>query len=244
MSIDSRPFPRFIADASRHGIPQGRFAERLNTIFRAACEEIEDLPAGTEIPTEITWFPERAWSGRVWVPASATGEAVMEPDGEPEEIEFFGFVNFIQPEGSDPTDFQASADFTDIVATDNPEWKIDLGDEVIGAYHGESGREASITLVWGRSLVRGAFAATAELDGVTVDQDPLFGGDPSDPGDLFTLVAPDALKNYGDEAWLEIRLWTSRGKEVARESLYEIDLEDVEEEAGEEADDGDSAATR
>lgn len=232
MPIDNKPIPRFIADASRHGIPQGRFAERLDTVFREACAAIDDLPDGASGPEEITWFPERTWSGRVWVPASAVGEAVMEEDGEPEEIEFFGYVSFVQPEGSDPEDFRATADFTDVVASENPDWQIDLGDEVIGTWHGENGREASITMVWGRSLVRDAFAATAELDGITVDQDPLFGGGPGDPGDRFTLVAPDALKNYGDEAWLEIRLWNSRGREIARESLYEID-DEPEDDGGE-----------
>ena len=29
----SRPIPRFIADASQHGIPHGRFAERLHRAF-------------------------------------------------------------------------------------------------------------------------------------------------------------------------------------------------------------------
>ena len=222
MPIDNRPFPRFVADASRHGIPHGRFAERLATAFKAACEEIEDLPAGTEIPDELTWFPERAWSGRVWVPVSGDSEAVMEEGGEPEPIELFGFVSFVQPEGGDPDDFKASADFTDVVAGENPDWTIDISDEVIGTWHGEQGREASMTLVWGRSLVQGAFAVTAELAEVTVDQDPLFGGQ-GDKADRFTLIAPDALKNYGDDAYLEIRLWTSRGKEVARESLYEIE---------------------
>ncbi|MCO5314667.1 MAG: hypothetical protein M9938_00655 [Solirubrobacterales bacterium] len=225
MSIDSKPIPRFVADASRHGIPQGRFAERLVAAFAEACGGIEDLPEGTATPDEVTWFPERSWSGRVWVPASAVGEAVLEDGGEPEEIEFFGYVSFVQPEGGDPTDFRAAADFTDVVAADNPEWQIDLGDEVIGAWHGENGREASITLVWGRALVRDAFAATAELAEVTVDQDVLFGGSPDAPGDRFTLIAPDNLQNYGDEAYLEIRLWSSRGREVARESLYENEEE-------------------
>ncbi len=234
MPIDNQPIPRFIADASRHGIPQGRFAERLAVVFREACEAITDLPEGTVAPGEITWFPERSWSGRVWVPASAVGEAVLDEGGEPEEIEFFGYVSFVQPEGGDPSGFEATADFTDVVAGDNPEWQIDLGDEVIGTWHGENGREASITLVWGRSLVRDAFAATAELSGVTVDQDPLFGGSANDPTDRFTLVAPDALKNYGDEAWLEIRLWNSRGREMARESLYDIEEpEDGEDSPGE-----------
>lgn len=222
MPIDNRPYPRFVADASRHGIPHGRFAERLATVFRAACAEIEDLPAGTEIPETFNWFPERAWSGRVWVPVSGNAEAVLEEGAEAEPIEIYGFVSFIQPEGEDPTDFKASADFTDVIAADNPDWKIDISDEVIGTWHGEQGREASMTLVWGRSMVPGAFAVTAELDGVTVDQDPLFGSQ-GEPAERFTLVAPDALQNYGDSAYLEVKLWTSRGKEVARESLYEID---------------------
>lgn len=228
MPIDSQPIPRFVADASRHGIPQGRFAERLTAVFREACGEVEDLPEGTAVPEEITWFPERTWGGRVWVPASAPGEAVMEDGGEPEEIEFFGYVSFIQPEGEDPEDFRATADFTDVVAGENPEWQIDLGDEVIGTWHGEHGREASITLVWGRSLVRDAFAATAEIAGITVDQDVLFGPGQGAPGDRFSLIAPDALKNYGDESYLEILLWSSRGREVARESLYEIEDESDE----------------
>ena len=216
MPLDNRPIPRFIADASQHGIPHGRFAERLGTVFRDACAEIGDLPEGTEAPAEITWFPERAWSGRVWIPASAEGQAVLNEGEEPTSIEFFGFVSFIQPEGGDPTDFRASVDFTDVIAADNPDWAIDLGDEVIGKWMGENGREADITLIWGRSLVRDAYAATAELDGQAVDQDPLF-------SDRFTLIAPDALKNYGDEAYLDIYLWTSRGKQVARESLYDIE---------------------
>lgn len=227
MPIDNRPFPRFVADASRHGIPHGRFAERLAASFKAACEEIEDLPAGTVVPDEFTWFPERAWSGRVWIPASGNAEAVLEEGGEPETIELFGFVSFVQPEGGDPVDFKASADFTDVVAADNPDWSIDINDEVIGTWRGEEGREASMTLVWGTSLRPGAFAVTAELDEVTVDQDPLFGPQAS-KADRFTLIAPDALKNYGDDAYLEIKLWTNRGKQVARESLYEIDEPEAE----------------
>ena len=214
-------------------MPHGRFAERLSTVFRDACAEIDDLPDGTAMPEEIVWFPERAWSGRVWIPASADGTAKLEGEDEESKIEFFGFVSFIQPEGGDPTDFRASVDFTDVVASDNPEWAIDLGDEVIGKWQGENGREADITLIWGRSLVRDAYAATAELDGVTVDQDPLF-------SDRFTLIAPDALKNYGDDAYLDIYLWTSRGKQVAQESLY--DIEEVEPEgAEEEVSDGEAA---
>ncbi len=233
MTIENRPIPRFIADASQHGIPHGRFAERLAGVFKDACAEIEDLPDGTNPPEEITWFPERAWSGRVWVPASAKGEAVMkgedgEGSDEPVEIEFFGFVSFVQPVGGDPRDFTASVDFTDVIAADNPDWTIDLGDEVIGKWEGEQGRTADITLVWGRSLVRDAYAVSAEIDGMAVDQDPLF-------EDRFTLIAPDALKNYGDDHYLDIHLWSQRGREVARESLYDIEEVEPDDDSAEEA---------
>ena len=211
---DNRPIPRFVADASRYGIPTGRFAERLSEVFRKACLEIGDLPAGTEAPTEISWFPERAWAGRTWTPATALGTAVLEEGGEPETIEFFGYVSYIQPEQGDPNDFEATADFTDVIAAENPDWQIDINDEVIGTWNGENGRRADITLVWGRSLVRDAYAATAEVMDIVVDQDPLF-------DDRFTLIAPDALENYGDPEFLSVRLWTQRAVELAAESLYE-----------------------
>lgn len=229
MAIDNKPVPRFVADASQHGIPHGRFAERLSSVFREAIGEIGDLPEGTELPDEISWFPERAWSGRVWIPASAEGEAVIAQSGGPEPIEFFGFVSFVQPEGGDPSDFRASADFTDVIAADNRDWRIDLSDEVIGPWQGENGRAADITLVWGRSLVRDAYAATAELAGITVDQEPLF-------SDRFTLIAPDALKNYGDDAYLEIHLWNSRGKKLGSESLYDIETPDPDSDGEEQPD--------
>ena len=88
---------------------------------------------------------------------------------------------------------------------------------------GEQGRVADVTLVWGRSLVRDAYAVSAEIEGMAVDQDPLF-------EDRFTLVAPDALKGYGDDYYLDIHLWSQRGREVAQESLYdieEVDSDDV-----------------
>ena len=237
MTLEKTPLPSFIADASQHGIPHGRFGEQLAGFFKAACAEIEDLPEGTEGPTDITWFPERAWAGRVWIPASATGTAVMEEGGEAEEIEFFGFVAFVQPTDSDPRDFQAKADFTDVLAADNPDWQIDLGDEVIGKWAGENGREADVTLIWGRSLVRDAYAVSAELRDKTVDQDPLF-------TNRFTLIAPDNLQNYGDEGFLEIKLWNVKGKQLAQESLYAIEEKPAEDEAGDVAEDAEETTAR
>jgi hypothetical protein len=208
MPPDPRPIPRFIADSTQEGIPHGRFAERLGEAFRAMCAEIEDLPDGVEPPTELDWYPERAWGGRVWVPCTARTEG---PEGA---LELFGHVSYVQPVGGDPGDFRAAADFTDVLAEDNPDWKIDLNDDVIGRWRGENGRAGAVTLVWGRPLVRGAAAATAELDGTVVDQEPI-------SQQRFTLVALDALEAYGDDVYMEVRLWSQRGLALAAESLYE-----------------------
>lgn len=207
MAPDPRPIPRFIADSTQEGIPHGRFAERLAAEFQAACKAIEDLPAGVEPAAEIEWFPGRAWGGRVWIPCTARVEG---PEGT---LELFGHVSYVQPEGAEPDDFRAAADFTDVLAEDNSDWRIDLNDEVIGRWRGENGRAGAVTLVWGRPLVRGAVAATAELEAQTVDQEAI-----SD--ERFTLIALDALEGYGDDVFLEVTLWSVRAQPLASESLY------------------------
>jgi hypothetical protein len=203
-----RPIPRFIADSSQEGIPHGRFAEQLAESFRAACREIDDLPEGVAAPSQIDWFPERSWGGRTWVPATARAE------GDEGEIELFGHVSYVRPEEGEPGDFQAKADFTDVLAENNADWKIDLNDDVIGQWRGESKMGGDVTLVWGKPLVPGAVAATAELELETVDQEPL-----SD--NRFTLLALDALKGYGDDIFLTVKLWSRRAAELAAESLYD-----------------------
>jgi hypothetical protein len=202
-----RPIPHFIADTTQEGIPHGRFSERLRESFAAAIAELNDLPDGAELPAEVDWFPERAWGGRVWVPCSALTES------EEGRLELFGHVSYVLPPGGEPSDFQATADFTDVLAADNADWKIDLNDEVIGRWRGENGRAGAVTLVWGRPIVRGAVAATAELEGEAVDQEEI-------SQNRFTLIALDALEGYGDDIFVEIKLWTRRGLPLAAESLY------------------------
>ena len=202
-----RPIPRFIADTTQEGIPHGRFAERLREEFAKAVGAIADLPAGAEVPAEVDWFPERAWGGRVWVPCSTHSES------EEGRLELFGHVSYVQPPGGEPSDFAAKADFTDILAADNPDWRIDLNDDVVGRWRGENGRAGAVTLVWGRPLVRGAVAATAELEAETVDQELI-------SQDRFTLIALDALEGYGDEIFMEVKLWSRRADELASETLY------------------------
>jgi hypothetical protein len=201
-----RPIPRFIADSSDEGLPYGRWAQRLRDAFAKACEPLVREAGGP--PGEITWFPERGWGRRAYVPVIAPVEGAETPS------EYFGCVSFVRPEKGEPGEFEAAADFTDVTAEDNPDWEIDLNEEVIGSWRGEGKRRGEVTLVWGTPLVRGAHAVTAELDGDVVDQAPV-------ADERFTLLAIDAVKGFPDDLYLEVKLWTNRGAQIASESLYD-----------------------
>jgi hypothetical protein len=205
-----RPFPRFIANSAQEASPYGRWAERLQGEFERACEPLAEEAGAALDATSLEWFPERAWGGRVYVPVTGRG-AAAEGDAL---VEYFGHVSFVQPQDGEPRDLEARAEFTDVVAEDNPEWRIDLNDDVIGAWRTDGDRGGDVTLVWGVPMVRGAVAATAELDGEVLDQAPVHDG-------RFTLVAVDAVKGFGDEMYLEVQLWDRRMAKLAAESLYD-----------------------
>jgi hypothetical protein len=189
----------FSAEPPQEGAPYGRWGETLKGHFLAACAEIDT--EGEEIgePGEVVWFPDRTYAGRTYIPAVARTT---------EGFELFGYVSFAEGSGG-PSDFAASADFTSELAEANPDWKLDLNDEVIGQWRGELGNTADMTLVWGMPLIPGGVLVTAELANLAVDQCEL-----SDQH--FTLIAPD---NYRSD-FLEIKLWSKSGDELARESLY------------------------
>jgi hypothetical protein len=204
-----RPIPRFIASASIEGLPYGRWGARLRDEFAKACEPHISEAGGP--PGEVTWFPERTWGGRVYVPGVAPVEGAQTPS------EYFGVVSFVRPgegETGEASAYEATADFTDVTADQNPDWMIDLNEEVIGQWRGESDRRGDVTLVWGTPLVRGAKAATAELEAEVVDQTPV-------TDERFTLVAVDAVKGFPDELYLEIKIWSEQGQALAAESLYD-----------------------
>ncbi len=208
-----RPYPRFVADAPQEKAPYGRFEERLTEAFVAACEPLTDESGTAVDPESLTWFPERGWGGRVYVPA--IGDSMQPDESEDPRVEYFGHVSFVRTgEDSEPTDLLASADFTDVTADDNPEWKVDLNDDVIGRWKADGDRGGDVTLIWGLPMVRGAAAATAELDEEVLDQAAVNDG-------RFTLVAVDAIHGFGDDHYLDVVLWDRRMTLLARESLYE-----------------------
>ncbi|MEA2377727.1 MAG: hypothetical protein QOK00_1282 [Thermoleophilaceae bacterium] len=186
----------FAAEPPQEPLPYGRWAEALGAQFAAAAPEGIEFEAA-----DIAWFPERTWNGRTYVPATVPVEGG----------EVFGYVSYTREhEGAQAAEFQATADFTEETAEQNPDWSLDLSDEEIGQWRGTEGRRGVITLVWGVALVPNGVVTTTELGPTTTDQCELV-------DDRFTLLSIDAYT--GD--YVEVRLFGARGAELARESLYE-----------------------
>ena len=211
MPPDERPIPRFIAEPPQEALPYGRWAEKLADYFLTAAGRIEtDDEIGD--PGDITWFPDRTYGGRTYVPATAITSS---------GYELFGYVSYTREhEGAEATEFLALADYTDETAANNPDWQLDLSDQEISVWRGPQGRRGEITLVWGVALTANGVVATSELGPTTTDQCAII-------EDRFTLVS---LDNYTGD-YLDVKLWGAGGREVAGESLYEED-EDEEEEEG------------
>jgi hypothetical protein len=202
MPASEIPIPCNVAEPPQEPTPSGRWADRLRAEFLAAAQDLDQVGE----PGEVSFYPDRTWHGYTYIPVSATTA---------NDFQVYGYVRFVAgTDGRDQSDFTAYADFTEETAERNPEWELDLCDEVVGAWRGADGAVASMTLVWGRSLVEGGSVATAELGEHTVDQCAL-------ADERFTLLAPDDFAG----ALLEVRLYSQGGEELARESLYDEDAE-------------------
>lgn len=201
MPPSERPIPRFAAEPPQEPLPYGRWAETLAERFLEACGGID---ADDELgePGEVSWFPDRTWGGRTYLPATAPTS---------NGYELFGYVSYSREhEGAQAAAFDSSADYTGETADANPDWTLDLSDAEIGHWRGPQGRRGVITLVWGVALVPNGAVATAELGPTTTDQSAVL-------DDRFTLISLDGYT--GD--YIEVRLWGARGVELASESLYE-----------------------
>jgi hypothetical protein len=207
MPPTERFVPSFAAEPPQESLPSGRWSETLTQQFLAAVENIDSDGEHLGTPGPVKWFPDRTYGGRTYVPGVARTDA---------GFELFGFVSFSGGDEAEPADFYAHADYTSETAEENPDWKLDLSDEVIAIWRGEQGARAEITLVWGVPLIMGGAWVTAELADLPVDQCAI-------QEERFTLIAPD---NYmGD--YVEVKLWGRRGNELAVESLY-VDDDDAD----------------
>jgi hypothetical protein len=207
-----RFLPRYAAEPPHETAPYGRWAESLAAAFLQAVELIEpdpDEPSekdGIGEAGELSWYPDRTWHGRTFAPVTTRTSTGLEA---------YGFVRFVPADEDagaatgEPRHLTGEAQVTDELAENNPDWRIDLCETVVGSWRGD-GETAAMTLVWGRPLVTGAAHALAELDGTVVDRCAVRDG-------RFTLLAPDDY--FGDT--LEVVLVDAGGSELARESLYE-----------------------
>jgi hypothetical protein len=219
MPPEERFVPRFAAEPPQEELPYGRWEERLAEEFLKAAAGLRGEQADLGEAGPIVWYPDRSWHGRTYVPASSRTSS---------GYELFGYVRFVPGgEEGEPSDFSAQADFTEETAERNPDWRLDLCDEVIGTWRGQFGTVAAMTLVWGRPLVSGGRIATAELADLAVDQCELV-------DERFTLIAPDDYRRD----LLEIKLFDVKGRELARESLYAGEEEEEEEEEEESPESG------
>jgi hypothetical protein len=191
----------YMAEPPQEPSPYGRWEETLRAELLTAVGAIDSDEEIGE-PGQIVWFPDRTWDGRTYVPATAATS---------EGFEVFGYVSYTREhEGAEATGFAAVADYTDETAEANPDWSLDLSDQEIGHWRGPESRRGVVTLVWGVALVQNGAVATAELGPTTTDQCIL-------ADNRFTLVS---LDDYTGD-YVEVRLYASRGAELARESLYE-----------------------
>jgi hypothetical protein len=215
--------PRFAAEPSQEELPYGRWEERLSDEFLGAVRLLDTEEEQLGDPGALAWYPDRSWHGYTYVPATSRTS---------EGYELFGYVRFRPaPDEGEPSDFSAHVDFTEETAERNPDWQMDLCDEVIGSWRGHLGAVATMTLVWGRPLLSGGRVVTAELADLAVDQCDVV-------AERFTLIAPDDYR--GD--LLEIKLFDVKGRELARESLYtgEDEEQDAPSEEGGQHDPGGS----
>ena len=204
MPPSPRPIAQFFAEPPQEPLPYGRWAEALTQHFHDAAAKIDTEGDDLGEPGEMVWFPDRSFGGRSYLPATCRTS---------NGFELFGYVSYAREhEGAQATDFTAAVDFTDETADTNPDWQLDLSDQEIGHWRGPQGRRGVITLVWGVAMVANGAVATAELGPTTTDQCELV-------DDRFTLVSLDAYT--GD--YVEVRLYGTKGAELATESLYEED---------------------
>ena len=139
MPPEERFLPRFAAEPPLEELPYGRWAERLTGEFLAACLALDAEGEDLGEPGEITWYPDRTWHGRTYVPGTS-----ITANG----YELFGYIRFVPAAlDGDPSDFSAHVDFTEETAERNPDWTLDLCDEVIGAWRGHAGAVAAMTLI-------------------------------------------------------------------------------------------------
>ncbi len=128
MAPEERFLPRFAAEPPQEELPYGRWEERLAQEFLAAALALDAERGG----------PRRARRDRVVSrPHLARAHLRAGDLATASGYELFGYVRFVPArEDGEPSDFSAHVDFTEETAERNPDWQLDLCEEVIGSWRG------------------------------------------------------------------------------------------------------------
>ena len=176
MPPEDRFVCRFAAEPPQERLPYGGWAQTLRAEFLAACLRIETRARSSASPA------------RSLVPRSHVERAHVRPGDRAARragLELYGDVSFVAgARARSPRTSRRPPTGPTETAEANPEWQIDLCEEVVGGWRGDGGSIAAMTLVWGTPLRRPRRVATAELADLAVDQCALV-------EDRFTLLAPD-----------------------------------------------------
>ena len=71
MPPEERFLPRFAAEPPQEELPYGRWEDRLQEEFLAAALALDGQREDLGEPGAITWYPDRTWHGRTYMPATA-----------------------------------------------------------------------------------------------------------------------------------------------------------------------------
>src|SRR5437016_3167504 len=86
MAPTDRFVPRFAAEPPQEGLPYGRWAHTLSDAFYRASDEIDSEGEDLGEPGETTFYPDRTYAGRTYVPVTAPTST---------GLELFGHVSFV-----------------------------------------------------------------------------------------------------------------------------------------------------
>src|SRR4051812_50083194 len=116
MPPEERFVCRFAAEPPQGPLPYGRWAETLQAEFLAACLKIDAEGEDLGEAGELSYYPDRTWSGRTYVPVttrSSTG------------FELYGYVSFTPgDEHGEPSDFYGWGDFPHVTPPHNPHRRL------------------------------------------------------------------------------------------------------------------------
>ena len=205
---------RFAAEPPQEAPPHGAWADTCRrSSSPPACGSTRRARSSAR-RGELRWFPDRTWNGPHV--RARDGAHVVRPGAVR--------LRLLPPRrpgrtaaSAEPSDFAATADFTDETAERNPEWRIDLCEEVVGGWRGEGGRVRGDDARLGRAAVsrrraRDRGARRPRRRPVRDPRRPLH----ADRARRLPLGLP------------RVKLWDADGRSSLRESLY-VEDEDEDE---------------